>query len=148
VKCDDPVKEVTADKKVAGVGALLTGGWALGRALLGRRLARGAARAAAGGGAEVSTGAAAAGRTLIPEGEALLVVVHEGRVVAQTADIAMSHAGLVQRAFGAGGLPEGAWVGTVGKIKDVITALNSRAFFQNQGPASAAIQELVKSLFF
>jgi hypothetical protein len=97
----------------------------------------------------LSSGAAsaAAAKIAIPEGEALLVVVKDGKILKQTADIALSHARLVEQVFGTQALPEGAWVGTVGKHGGQIAALNSRTFFQNQGPASAAIQELIRSLF-
>jgi len=49
-----PLKTVN---KIAEIGALVTGGWGLGRALLGRLLARGLTRAAVTGSAEATAGA-------------------------------------------------------------------------------------------
>ena len=75
------------------------------------------------------------------------MIVKDGKIVMQTADIMLSHARLVEKAFGGATLPEGAWVGTVGKLGGNINALNSQTFFGNQGAAPAAIQALLKSLF-
>ena len=86
-------------------------------------------------------------KAFIPEGEALLIAVKDGKIVGQTADIMMSHARLAEKAFGAQVLPEGAWIGTVGKLGGRISALNSMTFFGQQGAAPGAIQDLVRSLF-
>jgi hypothetical protein len=92
--------------------------------------------------------AATAGKTLIPEGEALLVAVKDGKIIRQTADVMMSHARLAERTFGSSTLPKGAWVGTVGKAGGEISTLNSKTMMGNQGAAPAAVQELMKSLFY
>jgi hypothetical protein len=99
--------------------------------------------AAAGGAAKV----AADSRTVIPEGNAVLAIVRNGKLVTQTADIMMSHARLVEKTFGSSTLPSGTWVGTVGKIAGQINALNSNTIMGNQAAAPAAIQELMRSLF-
>lgn len=121
-----------------GVGGLVKG---VGSRLLGTAVASEAGTVVA---REV---AGAAGKTLIPEGEAVLVAVKDGTLVKQTTDVMMSHARLVEKAFGSATLPEGGWVGTVGKVAGKITTLNSKTVIGNQGAAPAAIQELMKTLF-
>jgi len=79
------------------------------------------------------------------EGETRLAVVHGARVVADTADITLSHAELVQRTVGK--LPEGGWVGTLRKTGGEVVALNSRTFYGNQLPAPDAVQLVVHSAF-
>ena len=91
--------------------------------------------------------ASAGAKVLIPEGEALLVAVRNGEVVAQTADVALSHTRLAQKAFGSTTLPEGAWIGTVGKVGGRINALNSKSFYGSQGAAPGEITDLMRSLF-
>lgn len=136
-KCDEDAKEVTADKKAASIGLLITGVWGVGRALFSRLLGRAAASGATG----------AAGKLLIQEGDGLLVAVQNGKIVAQSSPY-WGHAELAQRAFGsATTLPPGAWVGTVTKTAGDIVAVNSKTFFGNQLPAAEAIQMLMRSVF-
>jgi hypothetical protein len=109
--------------------------------------------AAAGGGfgiaelAAPAAVAAAAGGTFLPEGGAVLVAIQDGRIVAQTANLMTSHAQLARVALGSISLPPGAWIGTVGKVESIVSALNSYTFYGNQGAAPAAIQALVRMLF-
>lgn len=79
------------------------------------------------------------------EGETRLAVVHDGRVVAQTGDITLSHAELVRRTVGT--LPEGGWVGTLRKSAGAIVAMNSRTFYGNQLPAPGAVLDVVRAAF-
>lgn len=79
------------------------------------------------------------------EGEALLVIVLDAKVVADTNDIALSHSEFVRRTFGS--LPEGAWVGTIRKCSGVVTALNSRTFYGNQLPAPQVVINAVHARF-
>ena len=84
-------------------------------------------------------------RVTLHEGETRLAVVHGGSVVAETADITLSHAELVQRTVGS--LPEGGWVGTVRKSGGVVMAINSRTFYGNQLPAPGSVLEAVRAAF-
>lgn len=90
---------------------------------------------------------AAAVKTFIPEGEMLLVVVKDGKVIAQTADYMLSHQRLLERALGTSVLSEGVWVGTVGKLGGRINFLNSQTFYGQQSAAPEAIQALLNSLY-
>ncbi|HEX2078787.1 MAG TPA: hypothetical protein VHG08_13785 [Longimicrobium sp.] len=96
-------------------------------------------------GAAAGPSAAGGDATVLREGETRLAVVHGGRIVAQTADITLSHAELVQRTVGA--LPEGAWVGTLRKSAGVVVAMNSRTFYGNQLPAPAPVLDAVRAAF-
>jgi hypothetical protein len=91
--------------------------------------------------------AVADNRTLLPEGQAISSIVRDGRIVSQTADIMISHERLVEKTFGAGGMPVGTWVGRVGKLGGEITALNSKTVMGNQLPAPTTIQDLFRSVF-
>lgn len=81
----------------------------------------------------------------LEEGETRLAVVHGTRVVADTGDITLSHAELVQRTVGT--LPEGAWVGTLRKSGGVVMAINSRTFYGNQLPAPGPVLDAVRAAF-
>ena len=84
-------------------------------------------------------------RVTLHEGETRLAVVHGGRVVAETADITLSHAELVQRTVGT--LPDGGWVGTLRKSAGVVVAINSRTFYGNQLPAPQPVLDVVRAAF-
>jgi hypothetical protein len=103
------------------------------------------ARAGGAPGARVATASGASGRILLGEGDAALAVVHNGRIVAQTADVTLSHAGFVQRTLGA--LPDGARVVTVGRHQGQINVLNSRTFHGNQLPAPQDVWDVVRAGF-
>lgn len=90
-------------------------------------------------------GERARGVVTLREGETRLAVVHAGRVVAETADITLSHAELVQRTVGT--LPEGGWVGTVRKSGGAVLAINSRTFYGNQLPAPEPVLAAVRAAF-
>ena len=86
----------------------------------------------------------AVGRITLREGDAVLAIVKDGRVIAQTSDVMLSHAEFVRRTVGI--LPSGAEVVTIGKFNGQIMALSSQTFYGNQLPSSAA-QEAA-NLFF
>lgn len=81
----------------------------------------------------------------LEEGQALLAVVKDGRIVAQTADVALSHARFVEQTLGT--LPEGARVVTIGKFQGEIYAQNSRTFHGNQLPAPEHVLDAIKRIF-
>ena len=81
----------------------------------------------------------------LQDGDTLLAVVKDSKVVAHTWDIALSHAEFLKRALGT--LPEGAWIGTVRKADGEITAFNSRTFYGNQLPAKREVLDAVRAMF-
>jgi hypothetical protein len=81
----------------------------------------------------------------LAEGDTRLAVVRDGAVVAETRDVALSHAEFVHRSLGT--LPEGAWVGTVRKAGGVVVALNSRTFYGNQLPPAQPVIDAVRARF-
>ncbi len=84
--------------------------------------------------------------TRLRDGDSLLISVREGAIIAQTFDIALSHAEFVKRSLGS--LPEGAWVGTLRKTGREVWALNSKTFYGNQLPAPQAVQDTVRAAFY
>jgi hypothetical protein len=88
--------------------------------------------------------AAAAARQFIPEGEAVLAVVKEGKILAQ-GHAGLSHAELVRRTVGQ--LPEGARVVTIGKHQGQVQVLDSRTFHGNQLPAPQDVIDAMRGLF-
>jgi hypothetical protein len=83
--------------------------------------------------------------TTLRDGETRLAIVRQGSVIAQTADITLSHAEFVRRTCGT--LPEGAWVGTIRKVGRQVLALNSRTFYGNQLPAPQHVLDTVRGTF-
>ncbi|MCI0639748.1 MAG: hypothetical protein L0Y72_18360 [Gemmataceae bacterium] len=81
----------------------------------------------------------------IQDGNTLLAIVQDGKVVFHTWDIALSHAEFVRRSVGE--LPEGAWVGTIRKADGVVMAFNSRTFYGNQLPAPEHVVAAVQAMF-
>jgi hypothetical protein len=79
------------------------------------------------------------------DGQSHLAIVQDGKVIAHTWNIALSHAEFVRRSFGQ--LPEGAWVGTVQKGDGEVMAFNSRTFYGNQLPAPQEVWDAVKAVF-
>ena len=85
-----------------------------------------------------------ASKTLLNEGDALLAVVKDGKILAKTTDIELSHARFVEKALGS--LPEGSQVVTIGKLDGEIAVLNPRTFHGNQLPAPKAVWDAVTAV--
>ncbi len=79
------------------------------------------------------------------EGEYFLIIVENGEVTHQTADVNLPHVDFVKRKVGE--LPDGAWGGSVIKIDGQISAVNSWTFCRNQLPAPEPIQQAVRAVF-
>jgi hypothetical protein len=58
----------------------------------------------------------------IGDGQTLLVIVKDGRVIEYTWDMGLPHVEFVRRRVG--NLPAGAWVGTVAKIDGQVVAIS------------------------
>jgi hypothetical protein len=84
-------------------------------------------------------------RTLLHDGDSVLASVKDGKIIAYTADIALSHREFVTRMLGT--LPDGAWVGTVRKFGGQVIALNSRTYYGNQLPAPQDALDVIRASF-
>jgi hypothetical protein len=60
-------------------------------------------------------------------------------------DMALPHAEFVRRATGV--LPEGAWVGTISKIRSELMGITSKHFFGYQLPAPEEVDRALKNRF-
>ena len=81
----------------------------------------------------------------LKDGDSLLVIVKDGKVIAHTWNISLSHAEFVRRTFGE--LAPGAWVGTIAKTDGEVMSFNSRTFYGNQLPAPKEAWDAVKAMF-
>jgi len=81
----------------------------------------------------------------LSDGQTLLIIVKDGRVIEYTWDMGLPHAEFVKRRVG--DLPAGAWVGTVSKIDGDVVAISSKYFFGYQLPAPEAVTTAVRALF-
>jgi hypothetical protein len=81
----------------------------------------------------------------LTNGQTLLVVIKDGRVVEYTWDMGLPHVEFVRRKIGV--LPEGAWVGTVSKIDGEVVAISSKYFFGYQLPAPESVLGAVRAIF-
>lgn len=79
------------------------------------------------------------------DGDAILVMVKDGKLMHHSWNMGLPHVEFVRRATGQ--LPEGAWVGTVSKVEGRIAAMTSKHFFGYQMPAPAEVAEVVKREF-
>lgn len=79
------------------------------------------------------------------DGDAILVMVKDGKVIHYTWDMGLSHAEFVHRK--AGSRPEGAWVGTGSKLDGEVMGITSKYFFDYQLPAPPDVNDAIKELF-
>lgn len=80
----------------------------------------------------------------IGDGQTLLIIVQEDRVVDQTWAM-MPHVEFVRRSVGK--LPDGAWVGTISKINGELAVISSKTFYGYQLPAPDWVTRTVKTAF-
>jgi hypothetical protein len=79
------------------------------------------------------------------DGDAVLVMVKDGKVIHYTPNMSLPHVEFVRRATGE--LPEGAWVGTISKLDGDIAVISSKYFFGYQLPAPHDVAEAVHNMF-
>jgi hypothetical protein len=79
------------------------------------------------------------------DGDAILIMVKDGKVIHHTWNMSLPHVEFVKRATGQ--LPEGAWVGTASKLDGEVAAISSKYFFGYQLPAPPDVAEAVKVMF-
>jgi hypothetical protein len=85
------------------------------------------------------------GKIKMRDGDAILIMVQDGRVIHHTWNMSLPHAEFVRRT--AGQLPAGAWVGTASKLDGAVAAISSKHFFGYQLPAPPDVAEAVKNMF-
>ena len=81
----------------------------------------------------------------LTDGQTLLVIVKDGRVIEYTWDMGLPHVEFVKRRVG--DLPAGAWVGTASKIEGEVVAISSKHFYGYQMPAPELVAAAVRDLF-
>jgi hypothetical protein len=79
------------------------------------------------------------------DGDAILIMVKDGKVIHHTWNMSLPHVEFVKRATGQ--LPEGAWVGTASKLDGEVAAISSKYFFGYQLPAPPDVADAVKGMF-
>ena len=79
------------------------------------------------------------------DGDAILVMVKDGKVLHYSWNMGLPHVEFVRRATG--GLPEGAWVGTVTKLDGEVLAMTSKYFFDYQRPAPPDVDAAIRESF-
>jgi hypothetical protein len=79
------------------------------------------------------------------EGDTLLVMVRDGKVLHHTWNMGLPHSEFVKRSTGT--LPEQAWVGTVSKLDGKVAAISSKHFFGYQLPAPPEVANAVRNTF-
>jgi hypothetical protein len=78
-------------------------------------------------------------------GDTMLIMVKDGKVIHFTPNMSWPHVEFVRRTTG--DLPEGAWVGTVSKLDGQVAAISSKHFYGYQLPGPDWVQTAVKNLF-
>ncbi len=81
----------------------------------------------------------------LSDGQTLLIIVKDGRVIEFTWDMGLPHVEFVKRTVRE--LPAGAWVGTVSKIDGDVVAISSKYFYGYQLPAPEWVTIAVRALF-
>lgn len=79
------------------------------------------------------------------DGDCILVMVKDGRVIHWTWNMALPHVEFVRRATGT--RPERAWVGTVSKLDGEVMGITSKYFYDYQLPAPPDVNAAIKELF-
>jgi hypothetical protein len=79
------------------------------------------------------------------DGDAILVMVKDGKVVHHSWNMSLPHVEFVKRSTGQ--LPGGAWVGTVSKLDGEIMAMTSKYFFDYQLPAPPDVDAAIRQSF-
>jgi len=79
------------------------------------------------------------------DGDAILVMVKDGKVIHFSWDMGLAHVEFARRK--AGGLPVGAWVGTVTKLDGEVMGITSKYFYDYQLPAPPDVNAAIKDRF-
>ena len=84
-------------------------------------------------------------RIKMRNGDNILAMVKDGRVIHHTWNVSLTHVEFVKRTEGE--LPEGAWVGTASKADGEILAISSKTFYGYQLPASSEVTAAIRMTF-
>jgi len=84
-------------------------------------------------------------RIQMRDGDAILVMVKDRKVLHYSWNMSLPHAEFVKRTTKT--LPEGAWVGTVSKLEGDVVAISSKHFFGYQLPAPPEVNSVIKAIF-
>ena len=79
------------------------------------------------------------------DGDAILVMVKDGKVLHYSWNMGLPHVEFVRRKTGT--LPAGAWVGTVSKLDGEVMGISSKYFFDCQLPAPPEVDSAIKNCF-
>lgn len=79
------------------------------------------------------------------DGDAILVMVQDGKVSHYSWNMALPHIEFVRRKTGT--LPDGAWVGTVTKLEGEVMGITSKSFYNYQMPAPPEVNAAIKDVF-
>jgi len=85
------------------------------------------------------------GQIALREGDVYLAVIMDGKIIAKTGDVLLSHEVFVARTVGAH--PKGAEVVSIGKSEGVVAAITSKTFSGTQTYASEAAQAAADTAF-
>ncbi len=78
-------------------------------------------------------------------GDAILVMVKDGKVLHYSWNMSLPHIEFVRRCTGS--LPERAWVGTVSKLDGEVMGITSKYFYDFQMPAPPEVNAAIMDLF-
>lgn len=78
-------------------------------------------------------------------GDCILVMVKEGKVIHHSWNMALPHVEFVRRATGT--RPEGAWIGTAIKMDGEIMGITSKYFFDYQLPCPPDVNAAINDIF-
>ena len=84
-------------------------------------------------------------KVLLHDGNVLLVMVQDGRVLHYSWNLSLPHVEFVRRRTGT--VPEGAWVGTVSKLEGEIMGICSKYFYDVQMPAPPEVHRALLDQF-
>lgn len=79
------------------------------------------------------------------DGDAILVMVKDARVIHHSWNMNLPHVEFVRRATGT--KPDDAWVGTVTKLDGEVMGITSKYFYDYQLPAPPEVNRAIKDFF-
>jgi hypothetical protein len=79
------------------------------------------------------------------DGDAILVMVKDGKVIHYSWNMSLPHVEFVRRKTGT--RPDGAWVGTVSKLDGEVMGISSKYFYDVQMPAPPEVNKAITDLF-
>jgi len=84
-------------------------------------------------------------RIQMQDGDTILVMVKDGRVIHHSWNMSLPHVEFVRRFTKQ--LPEGAWVGTATKLDGEVMGITSKYYYDYQLPAPPDVNTAIKNFF-